>query len=34
MGVESVRADSRTAFDTAFAHAMKRKGPMLIEAVI
>ncbi|POR47716.1 acetolactate synthase-1/2/3 large subunit [Paraburkholderia eburnea] len=34
MGVEAVRVESAAAFDTAFAGAMKRHGPMLIEAVI
>jgi len=34
MGVEAVRAESARDFDAAFAHAMKRRGPMLIEAVI
>lgn len=34
MGVEAVRVESAAQFDAAFAHAMKRRGPMLIEAVI
>jgi acetolactate synthase-1/2/3 large subunit len=34
MGVEAVRTESAGDFDAAFAHAMKRRGPMLIEAVI
>jgi len=34
MGVEAVRADTREAFEAAFASAMARRGPMLIEAVI
>ncbi|KAA1003545.1 acetolactate synthase large subunit [Paraburkholderia panacisoli] len=34
MGVEAFRAESRETFDTSLAHAMKRRGPMLIEAVI
>jgi acetolactate synthase-1/2/3 large subunit len=34
MGVEAVRAESRQAFEAAFASAMKRRGPTLIEAVI
>jgi acetolactate synthase-1/2/3 large subunit len=34
MGVEAVRVDSSTDFDAAFASAMKRRGPMLIEALI
>jgi acetolactate synthase I/II/III large subunit len=34
MGVEAVRTESASDFDAAFAHAMKRRGPMLIEAVI
>ncbi|GGC58024.1 acetolactate synthase large subunit [Undibacterium terreum] len=34
MGVEAVRAESREDFEAAFASAMKRRGPMLIEAVI
>ncbi|HEX7911590.1 MAG TPA: acetolactate synthase large subunit [Paraburkholderia sp.] len=34
MGVEAVRAESSVDFDAAFARAVKRRGPMLIEAVI
>jgi acetolactate synthase-1/2/3 large subunit len=34
MGVEAVRVESAAAFDAAFASAMQRRGPMLIEAVI
>jgi acetolactate synthase-1/2/3 large subunit len=34
MGVEAVRADTREAFEAAFASAMARRGPMLIEAVL
>ncbi|MEM5316385.1 acetolactate synthase large subunit [Paraburkholderia sp. JHI869] len=34
MGVEAVRAETRADFDAAFASAMKRRGPTLIEAVI
>jgi acetolactate synthase-1/2/3 large subunit len=34
MGVEAIRAESRETFDSSLAHAMKRRGPMLIEAVI
>jgi len=34
MGVEAVRVESGQGFDAAFAAAMKRKGPMLIEAVL
>ncbi|MFD1554866.1 acetolactate synthase large subunit [Paraburkholderia silviterrae] len=34
MGVEGVRVESGAAFDAVFADAMKRRGPMVIEAVI
>jgi acetolactate synthase-1/2/3 large subunit len=34
MGVEAVRAESQQAFDAAFAAAMTRRGPVLIEAVL
>lgn len=34
MGVEAVRTVSATDFDAAFASAMQRRGPMLIEALI
>ncbi|MEK7492919.1 MAG: thiamine pyrophosphate-dependent enzyme, partial [Pseudomonadota bacterium] len=34
MGVEAVRAVSATDFDAAFASAIQRRGPMLIEALI
>ena len=34
MGVEAVRVESSRDFDAAFASAMKRRGPVLIEALI
>ncbi len=34
MGVEGIRAETVEEFDAAFSAAMKRKGPVLIEAVI
>jgi hypothetical protein len=34
MGVDAVRVEARADFDAAFERAMKRPGPMLIEAVI
>lgn len=34
MGVEAARVESSRDFDAAFASAMKRRGPMLIEALI
>jgi acetolactate synthase-1/2/3 large subunit len=34
LGVPSVRATSRRAFEEAFAPAMAQRGPRLIEAII
>ena len=34
MGVEGIRAETVEEFEAAFSSAMKRKGPVLIEAVI